>query len=223
MGWAAAIFDLLLDFFRDVGYAGIATLMALESSFVPFPSEVVMGPAGVLAYRGEMNAAVAVFMGTLGSVVGALFNYWLAVRLGRPFFLRYGKWLLIREKTFIKAESFFRRHGEIATFVCRLVPGIRQYVSLPAGLSRMHLGRFVLFTALGAGIWCTVLVFVGMAAGEILSKQDPAMFVKEEAMRILLTWALPACAALIAGYWIWDRFVRAPTGQEPDELGNDVE
>ena len=216
------LFGYLIDLFRTVGYPGIVAFMALESSFVPFPSEVVMGPAGVLAYHGEMNAAVAVFMGTFGSVVGALFNYWLAVKLGRPFFIKYGKYVLIREKTFTKAEGFFQRHGEIATFVCRLIPGIRQYVSLPAGLARMHLGRFTLFTALGAGLWCTVLVFLGMGLGEILDQESAFAYMKEHAGEIFLKWVIPGSGLLIGGYWIWNRFVRTPTGPV-DEPGTDAE
>jgi membrane protein DedA with SNARE-associated domain len=202
-------FEWLIGLAQTLGYPGIVVFMALESSFFPFPSEVVMGPAGVLAERGEMSAAVAVFMGTFGSVIGALFNYWLAVKLGRPFFLRYGRYLLVKEKTFLRAETFFQRHGEIATFVCRLLPGIRQYVSLPAGLARMHLGRFTFFTALGAGLWCTVLVLVGIEAGRLVDSGDLATYMKEESLRILVQYVLPGLAIVVGSYLFWTYRIRA--------------
>ena len=152
-----------------------------------------------------------------GSVAGGLFNYWLANKLGRAFFVRYGKYLLVSEKTFTRAEAFFRRHGEIATFVCRLLPGIRQYVSLPAGLSRMHLGRFTLFTALGAGLWCTVLVHIGRGIGEVTKQAEPYAYMKAEAGRILLWYALPSIAFLVGIYWLWNRFARTPVGQNEED------
>jgi membrane protein DedA with SNARE-associated domain len=112
-----------------------------------------------------MNAWLALAAGIGGSVVGALFNYAVAVRLGRPLLHRYGKYLLIKEHTLDRAEAYFRRHGEISTFVGRLIPVIRQYISLPAGLARMRLGRFAVYTALGAGIWCAILTWVGWYVG----------------------------------------------------------
>ncbi|HOM24799.1 MAG TPA: DedA family protein, partial [Thermosynergistes sp.] len=131
------LIEWLVSTIGRLGYPGIAALMFLESSFFPFPSEVVMPPAGYLAAQGRMNLWVAITMGTLGSLLGALFNYWVAVRFGRPFLERYGKYLFISEETLKKAEQFFLNHGHISTFIGRLLPGIRQYISLPAGLARM--------------------------------------------------------------------------------------
>ncbi len=148
-----------------LGYPGIMLLMALESSFFPFPSEVVLPPAGYLAAQGRMNAFVALGAGLLGSLIGALFNYYLAVALGRPLLHRYHRFLLIRESSLDRAEGFFRRHGEVSTFVGRLIPVIRQLISLPAGLARMRLERFAVYTALGAGIWCAILTFIGWYVG----------------------------------------------------------
>ena len=148
------------------GYTGIVIMMLLESSFFPFPSEVVMIPAGYLAQKGEMNLFLAIAMGILGSWLGALLNYYLAVFLGRPFFLKYGKYLLINEDKFIRVEGFFRRHGEIGTFTGRLIPVLRQYISFPAGLARMNLAHFLFFTGLGAGIWVTILACIGYFAGQ---------------------------------------------------------
>ena len=148
------------------GYFGIFAAMFLESSFFPFPSEVIMIPAGYLAYQEQMNLFVAILVGIGGSLAGALFNYWLAVVLGRPLLERYGRYIFLRAETLDKLESFFQKHGEISTFSGRLIPGIRQYISLPAGLSRMHLGRFSLFTVLGAGLWVSVLALLGYFVGQ---------------------------------------------------------
>ena len=147
------------------GYPGIFLLMALESSFFPFPSEVVMIPAGYLAYKGEMNLVLAILSGIGGSLFGALFNYWLALKLGRPFLLRYGKYVLFKEHSLQRMEDFFARHGHISTFTGRLIPAVRQYISLPAGLARMNLAVFSFYTALGAGIWVTILAVLGYSLG----------------------------------------------------------
>ncbi len=155
----------LVNSIGEMGYIGIFLLMFLESTFFPFPSEVIMIPAGYLAYQGEMNLYLVVLTGILGSVAGALFNYYLAMHFGRAFLLKYGKYFLIKHETLDRLEAFFQKHGELSTFNGRLIPGIRQLISLPAGLSRMNLLRFSLYTALGAGIWVVVLVALGYLLG----------------------------------------------------------
>ena len=160
-----AAIDFIVATVGGWGYPGIFLMMALESSFFPFPSEVVMIPAGYLAYRGEMNLPLAILAGIAGSLAGALFNYWLALRLGRPFLARYGKYVLVREHTLQRMEDFFARHGHISTFTGRLIPAVRQYISLPAGLARMNLFTFSLYTALGAGIWVAILALLGYFIG----------------------------------------------------------
>ena len=155
------------------GLAFIFAFMAIESSFIPFPSEVVMVPAGFLAARGEltfgdakalaMTAAIAT--GIAGSLAGAYINYALAAWLGKPFLERYGKWFFIKPEALAKACEVFNRYGRETTFVCRLIPVIRQLISIPAGISRMPLGAFTLFTALGAGIWTAILAAVGYLIG----------------------------------------------------------
>jgi membrane protein DedA with SNARE-associated domain len=147
------------------GYPGVVVMMFLESSFFPFPSEVVVAPAGYLAARGEMSLPLVILAGIAGSLAGALFNYWLAVMWGRPFFEKYGRYVLVSEKNLDKADRFFADHGHISTFVGRLLPGIRQYISLPAGLARMNLPLFAAFTGLGAGIWVIVLALLGYFIG----------------------------------------------------------
>jgi len=159
------IANTIVAYIGDMGYWGIFLLMFLESTFFPFPSEIIMIPAGYLAYKGEMNLYMIIFTGILGSVMGALFNYYLAIHFGRTFILKYGKYFLIREETLDKLEAFFVKHGELSTFNGRLIPGIRQLISLPAGLARMNIAKFSFYTALGAGIWVIVLVVLGYVLG----------------------------------------------------------
>lgn len=151
----------LADTIGQWGYPGIVMLMALESSFFPFPSEVVIPPAAYLAASGKMNIGLVILCGTMGSLAGAVLNYWLALKFGRKFFENYGRYLLVSPKSLEKADRFFERHGHISTFIGRLLPGIRQYISLPAGLSRMNLVVFCAATIVGAGIWVLVLAAMG--------------------------------------------------------------
>ncbi|MDQ1340960.1 MAG: hypothetical protein QG567_2118 [Campylobacterota bacterium] len=166
------IVDFILQSVSDMGYLGVFFLMVLESSFFPFPSEVVMIPAGYLASKGEMNIFAVLFSGIAGSLAGALFNYYFALKLGRKFLLKYGKYMLIHERNIFKMEQFFEKHGHISTFSGRLIPGVRQYISLPAGIARMDLKQFMFFTTLGAGIWVLILTLLGyfIGANETLIK-----------------------------------------------------
>ena len=177
------------------GYTGIVVLMFLESSFFPFPSEVVVPPAGYLASQQAMDLWLVVAAGTVGSLLGALFNYWLALHLGRPFFLRFGKYLFVSQHSLERAEAFFDRHGHISTFVARLLPGVRQYISLPAGLARMNLPLFSFFTSLGAGIWVLILALLGYLFG----KNQELLHSKLHEILLLL---LP-CLLILIGLYIW--------------------
>jgi len=152
------------------GYAGIFLMMFLESSFFPFPSEVAMIPAGYLAHQGQMSLVLAWGAGTAGSLAGAVFNYYLCYFFGRELVLKYGKYVGITKVKMRKFEAFFKRHGEISTFNCRLIPGIRQYISLPAGLAKMNLFKFSLYTTLSAGIWVAILLAVGYYLGKNYDK-----------------------------------------------------
>ncbi len=145
----------------EYGYAGILMLMALESSFFPFPSEVVIPPAAYLAATGQMNLGIVILSGSLGSLLGALFNYWLAARFGRPFLEKHGRLFLVSPGSLEKAERFFDRHGHISMFTGRLLPVIRQYISLPAGLARMNIFTFCASTFLGAAVWVVILAASG--------------------------------------------------------------
>ena len=159
------IANTIVQYIGDMGYWGIFLLMFLESTFFPFPSEIIMIPAGYLAYKGEMNVYIVVFVGILGSVAGALFNYYLAMHFGRKFILKYGKYFFIKEETLDKLEAFFTKHGDLSTFNGRLIPGIRQLISLPAGLAKMNIVKFSFYSGLGAGIWVIVLVALGYLLG----------------------------------------------------------
>lgn len=159
------VVDFIVKTVGDMGYGGIFAMMFLESSFFPFPSEVAMIPAGYLASKGEMNLFISIVVGIAGSLFGALFNYFLAVKYGRAFLLRWGKYFFVSEETLQKSEKFFASHGAISTFTGRLIPAVRQYISFPAGLARMNLWEFSLFTILGAGIWVTILALIGYFFG----------------------------------------------------------
>lgn len=156
----------LVDLILGWGYFGIFILMAIESSFIPFPSEIVLIPAGYLASQGEMSIIMIMTSALSGSLIGAFVNYYLALTLGRKFLLRYGKYFFISQEALLKMENFFASHGHISTFTGRLIPGIRQLISIPAGLARMNIIQFSLFTALGAGIWALILTLLGFYIGE---------------------------------------------------------
>jgi membrane protein DedA with SNARE-associated domain len=154
------IVHFLVSTVGQMGYFGIVALMFLESSFFPFPSEVIMIPAGYLAFQGEMNLALAVACGILGSLLGAWFNYFMAVKFGRSVLLK-----IVSSQKMERLEAFFDKHGHISTFSGRLIPGVRQYISLPAGLAKMDAVTFSLYTALGAGLWVGILTFLGYYIG----------------------------------------------------------
>lgn len=156
----------LVDLIFDWGYLGIFFLMTIESSFIPFPSEIVLIPAGYLASKGEMDIAMIMASSLMGSLAGAFINYYLALFLGIKMLRKYGKYFFINENAQEKMEQFFKKHGHISTFIGRLIPGIRQLISIPAGLARMNLAVFSLYTALGASIWALVLVMLGYTIGE---------------------------------------------------------
>ncbi|HPC48353.1 MAG TPA: DedA family protein, partial [Deltaproteobacteria bacterium] len=146
----------LVNTIARFGYPGIVILMFLESTFVPVPSEIVIPPAGYLAAKDEMNLALVIVCGIVGSILGALFNYVLAVALGRPIISKYGKYVLFPPERFERVNSFFVEHGEISTFTGRLIPGLRHFISFPAGLARMNILRFVGYTAFGSAVWVTI-------------------------------------------------------------------
>ncbi|MDL2323215.1 DedA family protein [Bacteroidales bacterium OttesenSCG-928-A17] len=159
-----------------MNYWTITALMTVESSFIPFPSEIVVPPAAYIASNNDpginkngLNIILVVVFATIGAILGAFINYFLALWLGRPIIHKFadskvGHLLLLSSEKIIKAENYFNDHGKVSTFVGRLIPGIRQLISIPAGLAKMNLLSFALYTALGAGIWNAILAFLGYLA-----------------------------------------------------------
>ena len=155
----------------NMDYGSITLLMTIESSFIPFPSEVVIPPAAYIASKPDshLNIFLVVLFGTLGALIGAYINYFLALWLGRPVMYKiadskFGKILLLSSEKIKHAEKYFNDHGKVSTFVGRLIPGIRQLISLPAGLARMNFVSFTIYTILGAAIWNSILALLGYVA-----------------------------------------------------------
>ena len=190
------IAQFITDQIFDTGYLGIFLLMLIESSFIPFPSEIVLVPAGYLASKGDMDISLILLASLLGSIGGALINYFGALYVGRKFLLKYGKYILISEETLDKMENFFKKHGAISTFTGRLIPGIRQLISIPAGLSKMNLKVFIFYTSLGALIWSIILVALGYLIGE---NQE---LIKEYLSQIVTITLV--CVALITAMYIYN-------------------
>ncbi|HTI06063.1 MAG TPA: DedA family protein [Gemmatimonadales bacterium] len=184
------LIDWLLQTLLAVGYPGIVALMAMESSILPVPSELVMPPAGYWAAKGQMSFALALVCGVLGSVLGALANYYGARLIGRPLIQRYGRYVLLSEKNLERSERFFAEHGEISTLIGRLFPVIRHLISIPAGLHGMPLPKFTLYTAVGAAVWCAILTGIGY----FLGLHEGAL--RSEEIHRYATWALLALIPL---------------------------
>jgi membrane protein DedA with SNARE-associated domain len=166
------IFELFYNFIEDfilligkLGYLGIFLGMTIESTFLPLPSEVILIPAGVLVAKGEFSFFLVLIASVLGSVLGALINYSIALFLGRTavdaLVDKYGKFFFLTKKRLAHSEKIFEGYGEISTFIGRLIPGVRHLISIPAGFFKMKLSSFILFTALGSGIWTCVLLAIG--------------------------------------------------------------
>lgn len=220
--WIEAIIVAWIGGLEESGYLGIFVLMAIESSFIPFPSEIVMIPAGVLASQGKLAVVPAIISGVLGSLAGAWFNYFFALWLGRPFLERYGKWFFVSPDSIKMADRVWAEHGELATFVCRLLPAIRQLISLPAGLARMNLFRFSLWTTLGAGLWVAVLTMTGYWLGPAAEK----LWTEHKAAVTLGLFGFAALAigAYLAYHFLLHRMLvpHAATAAGPDGAASQV-
>lgn len=165
-----SIAQFFVQIVNDWGYIGIFVLMTLESTVFPIPSELVMIPAGYLAHQGELSATMSVISGTAGSLAGALINYIVSRRYGRSFLWNHGKKILVSRRRLAQMDYFFRKYGEVTTFLGRLIPVARHYISIPAGLAKMRLWRFMLFTSLGAFVWMVVLTALGYFIGNNISE-----------------------------------------------------
>lgn len=160
----------MLDFSHSIGYTGIIVLMTIESSFIPFPSEIIIPPAAYLASLGKMNIYLVIISGIIGSLLGAIINYILALTLGRKIIFilantKVARMLLITENKIAKAENYFLKYGNVSTFIGRLVPAVRQLISIPAGFSKMNFGKFIFYTFLGSATWTIILALLGYTFG----------------------------------------------------------
>jgi membrane protein DedA with SNARE-associated domain len=164
------ISQYIVNLVNHFGYIGIIMAMALESSLFPLPSEIVMIPAGILVKQGEMNFFLATLAGVVGSYAGSLANYLLADYLGRPLVVKYGKYFLLPEEKLHKMERFFEKYGSISIFIGRLLPVVRHFISIPAGLAKMNIYLFTLYTIIGSAIWMAILTAIGYYLGENMSK-----------------------------------------------------
>ena len=191
----------------NLNYWTITLLMTIESSFIPFPSEVVVPPAAYkAAATGELNVWLVVFFATLGAIIGALINYYLALWLGKPIVYKFansrlGHMCLLDQEKVETAEKFFNKHGAVATFIGRLVPAVRQLISIPAGLAKMGIAKFIAFTALGAGIWNSVLAALGWYLEAIVPEDQLISTVTEYSHEI--GYVIIAVVVLALGYIIY--------------------
>ena len=181
-----------------LGYSGIVLLMAIESACIPLPSEVIMPFSGYLVSTGQMNLWAVGIAGAVGCVLGSLVAYWVGMYGGRPLIEKYGRYVLVSDHDLDMADRWFLTHGEIIVFVSRLLPAIRTFIAFPAGVARMNLKRFVLYTFAGSLPWCLALAYVGQKLGEKWNKDDT-----------LKTWfhrfdfLIGIAVVLLAGWWIW--------------------
>lgn len=217
-----AIFDastFFQWFVEHANYWFVFIFMTIESSFIPFPSEVIVPPAAYLAVTNtgvgqDMNIFVVTIVATLGALCGAFINYYLSLWIGRPVVYsfadsRLGHICMINRAKVDKAEAYFDKHGAISTFIGRLIPAIRQLISIPAGLSKMNVGTFAIFTSLGALVWNAILALLGYLLARSVAPDD--LFAKVEEYNRYLTWAGYALALLCVIYIAWKVFAKKKT------------
>lgn len=165
MGLVKSITDLIIEGISTMGYMGIMLLTALEVVIFPIPSEIILPFSGYLAYLGRFSLYGVVLAGTIGSLLGSLAVYYLGLIGGRKLIIRYGKYFMISEKNIKMAEEWFEKYGEISVLISRLVPMVRTLISFPAGIGKMNLKKFVLYTAIGSSLWCYLLAYLGYLLG----------------------------------------------------------
>ena len=184
-----------------LGYSGIVLLMAIESACIPLPSEIIMPFAGYLVSIGQMNLWLVGIAGAVGCVLGSLVAYWVGSKGGRPLIEKYGRYFLVSPHDLDMADRWFANHGEIIVFVSRLLPAIRTFIAFPAGVARMNLKRFVIYTFAGSLPWCLGLAYIGQKLGEKWNQDDT-----------LKTWfhrfdfLIGIAALLLMGWWVWRHF-----------------
>ena len=205
------IMEKLIGFCLDnLNYGTVTLFMAIESSFIPFPSEAVVPPAAwKAATSDDMNVVLVVIFATLGALIGALVNYYIAVWLGRPIIYKFansriGHMCLIDEAKVQKAEAYFAKHGVVSTLIGRLVPVVRQLISLPAGLARMGIGRFIIYTSIGAAIWNIILAALGYYMSTIPGMQNEEIVMnKVKEYSGIIGWVFIALAVFVVGVLLY--------------------
>ena len=205
-------------FMENMNYGYITLLMAIESSFIPFPSEIVVPPAAFKAMQpgSGLNIYLVVVFATIGAMIGAIFNYYVAMWIGRPLVYkfadsRFGHMCLLNGEKIHQAEVYFDKHGAISTFIGRLLPAIRQLISIPAGLARMHFGKFLLYTTLGAGLWNVVLAVLGYWLSTFVEEAD--LRANIEHYNQYLNYVGYAVIALIVIFILYHAFKKKPAAK----------
>jgi membrane protein DedA with SNARE-associated domain len=189
---------IIVAVISTLGYSGIVLLMAIESACIPLPSEIIMPFSGYLVSTGQMNLWLVALAGAVGCVLGSLVAYWVGMKGGRPLIEKYGRYLLVSKHDLDLADRWFEKRGEIIVFVSRMLPAIRTFIAFPAGVARMNLKRFVIYTFAGSFPWCLGLAYIGQKLGEKWNKDDT-----------LKTWfhrfdfLIGIVAVLLIAWWIW--------------------
>lgn len=200
--------DYILTFMREFGYVAMFIAMVLENANIPIPSEVVLGFAGYLIAQGVFDMTTTMIVATLAGVVGSVLSYWIGEHGGRPLLLRYGKYIFFNERKFHMAEKLFAKYGGAAVFIGRLLPGIRTFISFPAGVAKYPMGKFILWTVLGTIPWTVLLVWLGVKLGE--HWQDLIKYNHEFLLVVIAVIG-------IAGIVLWWRY-RHTKGVAADEV-----
>lgn len=200
--------DLIIELISSLGYPGIFVLMTIEGIITPIPSELIIPFAGYLSAEGEMNLVLVIAVGTAGAAIGNTVAYYIGYRVGRPLIERYGKYIWLDERDLGLAERWFARYGDVGILLGHAIPGVRSFISFPAGIGKMRVKRFVLFSTIGALIWTTVLAL----AGYVLI--DEWRRFAETTDNIDL-YVLVAAIAIIMGYVYWSKRRRRADGGEP--------
>jgi len=198
-----------------MGYSGIVLLMAIESACIPLPSEIIMPFSGYLVSTGQMNLWLVGLAGAVGCVLGSLVAYWVGSKGGRPLIEKYGRYVLVSPHDLDLADRWFANYGEIIVFVSRLLPAIRTFIAFPAGVARMNLKRFVIYTFAGSLPWCLGLAYVGQKLGEKWNKDDT-----------LKTWfhrfdfLIGILGVLLVGWWIWRHIRHLRKGKTDTQISS---
>ena len=208
------IIELLSGFIvatiSTLGYGGVVLLMAIESACIPLPSEVIMPFSGYLVYTGRFSLWLVSLAGAVGCVVGSMVAYWVGMYGGRPLIEKYGRYVLVSRHDLDLADRWFARYGEIITFASRLLPVVRTFIAFPAGVARMNMTRFILFTFVGSYPWCYGLAWVGMKLGEQWDK-DPRLKAAFHRFDLVIGLALVAAAA----WFVWHKLRGAKAASAP--------